>query len=97
MTDSLFETIDIPLSRPYEIDGVVHDKLTMFEPKLRDKLLYSKDKGTDVEKTARMIARLLNVKDTDILNLPSCDFTRLEEAFNELVKDPADRNETLFS
>lgn len=97
MTTSLLETIEIPLSRPYEIDGVKHDKLTMFEPKLRDKILYGKDKGTDDEKSARMIARLLNIKDTDLLNLPSCDFSRLEAAFNEMVKDPAERNTKLFS
>lgn len=97
MTDSLLETIEIPLSRPYEIDGVSHDKLIMFEPKLRDKILYSKDKGTEDEKSARMIARLLNVKDTDLMNLPSCDYTRLEDAFNEMVKDPVDRNMKLFS
>lgn len=96
MTDSLLETIEIPLSRPYEIDGVSHNKLTMFEPKLRDKVLYSKDQGTETERSARMIARLLNLKDTDIMNLPSCDYTRLEDAFNEMVKDPADRNMKLF-
>lgn len=44
-----------------------------------------------------MIARLLNVKDTDLMNLPSCDYTRLEDAFNEMVKDPKERNMKLFS
>lgn len=97
MPNSLLETIEIPLSRPYEINGVKHEVLTMFEPKLRDKILYSKDKGTEDEKSARMIARLLNVEDKDLMNLPSCDYTRLEDAFNEMVKDPVDRNMNLFS
>ncbi|MNC51973.1 hypothetical protein D3C75_1012920 [compost metagenome] len=91
MTASLLDSIEIPLSRPYEINGVAHDKLVLFEPKLRDKILYSKDKGTPEEKSARMIARLLNLEDKDLMNLPDCDFTRLEDAFNEMVKDPSDR------
>lgn len=92
MTTVLLDSIEIPLSRPYEINGVKHASLTMFEPKLRDKILFSKDKGEPEEKSARMLARLLNLEDKDLLNLPACDYARLEDAFNELVKDPSDRN-----
>ncbi|MEB5748653.1 phage tail assembly protein [Leclercia adecarboxylata] len=94
MTTSLLDSVEIPLSRPYEINGVKHDKLVMFEPKLRDKILFSKDKGDPEEKSARMLARLLNLEEKDLLNLPACDYARLEDAFNEMVKDPSDRNLT---
>lgn len=91
MTVSLLDSIEIPLSRPYEINGVTHDKLVMFEPKLRDRILFSKDKGEPEEKSARMIARLLNLEEKDLMNLPDCDYSRLEDAFNEMVKDPNER------
>lgn len=97
MPNSLLESMEVPLSRPYEIAGEKHDKLVMFEPKLRDKILFSKDKGDPEEKGARMIARLVNLQESDLLNLPACDYKRLEDAFNEMVKDPSERNMTLFS
>ncbi len=97
MPHSLLESMKVPLSRPYEINGVKHEELVMFEPKLRDKILFSKDKGDPEEKSVRMIARLVNVEEKDLLNLPSCDYTRLEDAFNEMVKAPSERNATLFS
>ncbi|WP_346773242.1 phage tail assembly protein, partial [Salmonella enterica] len=31
----------IPLSRPYTIDGVECEELVMYEPKLRDRIMFS--------------------------------------------------------
>ena len=91
--ESLLDSMTIPLSRPYTIDGTEHKELVMCEPKLRDKILFSKDKGDLEEKTARMMARLLNIDEKALYDLPACDYTKLENAFNELVKDPSERSE----
>ncbi|WP_139775356.1 phage tail assembly protein, partial [Salmonella enterica] len=55
--ETFLDSMIIPLSRPYTIDGVEYSELTMYEPKLRDKILFSKDKGDIEEKSARMMAR----------------------------------------
>lgn len=89
--ETFLDSMIIPLSRPYTIDGVEYSELTMHEPKLRDKILFSKDKGDTEEKTARMMARLLNVSEQALYDLPSCDYSRIEDAFNELVKMPTER------
>lgn len=84
----------IKLSRPYSIDGSEPvETLKMSEPKLLDKILFSKDKGSDDERSVRMIARLLNLdNETSLYQLPACDYDKLESAFNELVKDPSERS-----
>ncbi|EEC0294465.1 phage tail assembly protein [Salmonella enterica subsp. enterica] len=89
--ETFLDSMIIPLSRPYTIDGVEYSELTMFEPKLRDKILFSKDKGDTEEKTARMMARLLNVSEQALYDLPACDYSRIEDAFNELAKMPTER------
>ncbi|EBZ1060574.1 phage tail assembly protein [Salmonella enterica subsp. enterica serovar Isangi] len=91
--ESLLDSMTIPLSRPYIIDGTEYKEMVMYEPKLRDKILFSKDKGDFEEKTARMMARLLNVDEKSLYDLPACDYAKLENAFNELVKDPSERSE----
>lgn len=89
--ETFLDSMIIPLSRPYTIEGVEYSELTMHEPKLRDKILFSKDKGDIEEKSARMMARLLNVSEQALYDLPACDYSRIEEAFNELVKTPTER------
>ncbi|MEB8638664.1 phage tail assembly protein [Cronobacter muytjensii] len=87
------DRVVIKLSRPVEIGGQTVEQLELFEPTLRDKILFSKDKdGTELEQEVRMMARLMNIADPlQLYNLPSCDYTKLQKAFDELVKDPADR------
>ncbi|MEB5674123.1 phage tail assembly protein [Escherichia coli] len=93
--ESLLDSMTVTLSRPFEINGVTVETITVREPKLRDRILFSKDKGDAEEKTARMLARLANLNIEDIYSLPSCDYMKMEEAFNELVKTPADRKQIL--
>ncbi|EIU1267187.1 phage tail assembly protein [Salmonella enterica subsp. enterica serovar Agbeni] len=93
--NSLLDEMVIPLSRPYTIDGVERDSITIREPKLRDRLLYSKDKGVSEERSARMIARLANLDISALHGLPDCDYSKLEDAFNEMVKVPEDRKQIL--
>ncbi|MCP9660864.1 phage tail assembly protein [Escherichia fergusonii] len=91
--DSLLESMTIILSRPLNVNGTDYDTITIREPKVRDRILFSKDRGDPEEKTARMLARLANFDEKDLYGLPSCDYAKLEEAFNELVKPPADRKQ----
>ncbi|EES3796557.1 TPA: phage tail assembly protein [Escherichia coli] len=93
--ESLLDSMTVTLSRPFEINGVTVETITVREPKLRDRILFSKDKGDAEEKTARMLARLANLNIEDIYSLPSCDYMKMEEAFNELVKIPTDRKQIL--
>ncbi|ECA8972920.1 phage tail assembly protein [Salmonella enterica subsp. enterica serovar Omuna] len=93
--ESLLDSMTVTLSRPFEINGAKVETITVREPKLRDRILFSKDKGDVEEKTARMLARLANLNIEDIYALPSCDYMKMEEAFNELVKTPGDRKQIL--
>lgn len=93
--ESLLDSMTVTLSRPFEINGTTVETITVREPKLRDRILFSKDKGDAEEKTARMLARLANLNIEDIYSLPSCDYMKMEEAFNELVKTPTDRKQIL--
>ncbi|HGX2780432.1 TPA: phage tail assembly protein [Escherichia coli] len=93
--ESLLDSMTVTLSRPFEINGVTVETITVREPKLRDRILFSKDKGDAEAKTARMLARLANLNIEDIYSLPSCDYMKMEEAFNELVKIPTDRKQIL--
>ncbi|MEX3086129.1 phage tail assembly protein [Escherichia coli] len=93
--ESLLDSMTVTLSRPFEINGATVETITVREPKLRDRILFSKDKGDAEEKTARMLARLANLNIEDIYSLPSCDYMKMEEAFNELVKTPTDRKQIL--
>ncbi|ECI6683351.1 phage tail assembly protein [Salmonella enterica] len=91
--ESLLDSMTIPLSRPYIIDGTEHKELVMCEPKLRDRIMFSKDKGDEEERSARMISRLINVDVKALYDLPDCDYSKLEAAFNEMVKPPEKRKE----
>ncbi|MGU9777960.1 phage tail assembly protein [Salmonella enterica] len=92
--DSFLESMTITLSRPYSINGgEPRETLVMNEPKLVDKILFSKDKGSEEERTVRMMARLLNLEsETHLYQLPACDYSKLEIAFNEMLKDPSERS-----
>lgn len=91
--NSLQDSMTVKLSRPYAIDGEERTELVMHEPKLRDRIMYSKDKGDAEERSARMISRLINVDITALHDFPDCDYSKLESAFNEMVKPPKERKE----
>jgi len=85
----------VVFSRPVVIGGKEVDLIEMMEPTLRDRIMYDKDKdGCEVEQEARMIARLINAEDEKaIYGLPACDYKKLQDAFNQMVKEPAARKQ----
>ena len=84
--ESLLDSMTITLSRPFIIKGESCDTITIREPKLRDRIMFSNDKSGLEERTATMLARLANLEREDLYALPACDYDQLEAAFNELVK-----------
>ncbi len=88
--ESLLDSMTITLSRPFIIKGESRDTITIREPKLRDRIMFSNDKSGLEERTATMLARLANLEREDLYALPACDYDQMEAAFNELVKPPKD-------
>lgn len=84
--ESLLDSMTITLSRPFIIKGESRDTITIREPKLRDRIMFSNDKSGLEERTATMLARLANLEREDLYALPACDYDQMEAAFNELVK-----------
>ncbi|BBU83213.1 hypothetical protein EIMP300_46130 [Escherichia coli] len=94
--ESLLDSMTITLSRPFIIKGESRDTITIREPKLRDRIMFSNDKSGLEERTAttkRLLARLANLEREDLYALPACDYDQMEAAFNELVKPPKDRHQ----
>ena len=91
--ESLLDSMTITLSRPFIIKGESRDAITIREPKLRDRIMFSNDKSGLEERTATMLARLANLEREDLYALPACDYDQMEAAFNELVKPPKDRHQ----
>ena len=56
--ESLLDSMTITLSRPFIIKGESRDTITIREPKLRDRIMFSNDKSGLEERTATMLARL---------------------------------------
>ncbi|MBA1686763.1 phage tail assembly protein, partial [Escherichia coli] len=83
--ESLLDSMTITLSRPFIIKGESRDTITIREPKLRDRIMFSNDKSGLEERTA---TRLANLEREDLYALPACDYDQMEAAFNELVKPP---------
>lgn len=90
--ESLLDSMTITLSRPFIIKGESCDTITIREPKLRDRIMFSNDKSGLEERTATMLARP-QIWREDLYALPACDYDQLEAAFNELVKHPKDRHQ----
>lgn len=86
--ESLLDSMTITLSRPFIIKGESRDTITIREPKLRDRIMFSNDKSGLEERTATMLARLANLEREDLYALPACDYDQLEAAFNETGKAP---------
>lgn len=60
--ESLLDSMTITLSRPFIIKGESCDTITIREPKLRDRIMFSNDKSGLEERTATMLARLANLE-----------------------------------
>ncbi|WP_162287003.1 phage tail assembly protein [Pantoea stewartii] len=82
----------IKLYTPIELeDNSVLKQVTMREPLVRDRIAYSKDRGTEEEKEARMIASLCNLAEKDIWLMTAADFSQLTDAFNNFMLPPEKR------
>ncbi|KAB8307263.1 phage tail assembly protein [Erwinia endophytica] len=92
------ETKTIKLYTPVTITGdVVLTEVSMREPVVRDRILFAKDRGTEEEKEARMIASLCGISEQDLYKLTAADYIQMEEAFNVFMLPPAKRPKAISS
>ena len=86
------ETRTITLFTPVTLEGgAVLNQITMREPLVRDRIAFTKDRGTEEEKEARMIAQLCNISEQDIWLLTAADYAQLTDAFNVFMLPPGKR------
>ncbi|KZP59274.1 hypothetical protein A3N37_22425 [Enterobacter ludwigii] len=57
----------------------------------RKRIAFSKDRGSEEEKEARMIALLCNLSEQDIWQLTAADYAQLLDAFNVFMLPPGKR------
>ncbi|EMF6669775.1 phage tail assembly protein [Serratia marcescens] len=92
------ETRVIQLHSPVMLDnGALLESITMREPLVRDRIAHSKERGTEEEKEARMIAQLCNLTEQDIWQLTAADYARLLDTFNVFMLPPETRPKEDFS
>lgn len=92
------ETRTIKLYSPVALDnGGVLEQVIMREPLVRDRIAYSKDRGNDEEKEARMIALLCNLSEQEIWLLTAADYAQLTDTFNVFMLPPEKRPKTTSS
>jgi len=86
------ETRVIKLYSPVTLEnGSALNEVTLREPLVRDRIAYSKDRGSEEEKEARMIALLCNLGEQDIWLLTAADYAQLLDAFNVFMLPPGKR------
>lgn len=86
------ETRVITLYTPVKLEGgVMLNDVTLREPLVRDRIAFSKDRGGEEEKEARMLAQLCNLSEQDIWQLTAADYGQLLDAFNVFMLPPAER------
>lgn len=72
-------------------DGSQLEEVTMREPLVRDRLAFSKDRGTDQEKEIHMLTSLCGLNEPDMLSLTSADYIQILDTFNAFMLPPAKR------
>ncbi len=86
------DTRTITLFTPIYAGGETQlEHITMREPLVRDRIQFSKDRGNEEEKEARMIASLCNLTEQDIWQLTASDYAQLMDAFNVFMLPPEKR------
>lgn len=86
------ETRVITLYTPVTLEGgVTLSEVRLREPLVRDRIAFSKEKGSEDEKEARMLAQLCNLSEQDIWQLTAADYAQLTDAFNVFMLPPAER------
>lgn len=82
----------IPLYTPLTLqNGTQLTEVTMREPTVRDRIIREKDRGSEGEKDARMLALLCNMNEQDVYALTAADYLQLEEVFNVFMLPPDKR------
>lgn len=82
----------ITLYTPLTLEnGSLLTEVTMREPTVRDRIAREKDRGTEGEKDARMLALLCNMNEQDVYALTAADYLQLEEVFNVFMLPPNKR------
>lgn len=66
-------------------------EVAMREPTVRDRITREKDRGSEGEKDARMLALLCGMNEQDVYALTAADYLQLEEAFNVFMLPPDKR------
>ena len=86
------ETRVIKLYSPVSFEnGGLLEQVTLREPLVRDRIAFSKDRGSEEEKEARMIALLCNLSEQDLWLMTAADYSQLLDAFNVFMLPPAKR------
>lgn len=82
----------ILLSRPCVMGGAEVTQVEMREPTVRDRILFEKQQGSNLEKEMSIVAMLCNVEKNELLHLPGWDYSQLVETMNDfLLLPPAER------
>lgn len=66
-------------------------EVAMREPTVRDRITREKDRGSEGEKDARMLALLCSMNEQDVYALTAADYLQLEEPFNVFMLPPDKR------
>lgn len=91
-------TTTIELYSPLQLaDGSLLEEVTMREPLVRDRIAFSKARGTDEEKEAKMLADLCNINESDMTMITTADYLQLTEAFQVFMLPPKKRPKTKSS
>ena len=97
MTDKIIPstTITLKLDFPYTLaSGDELKEVTLRAPTVRDRLARAKDRRDNDEADAVMLATLCGLDLNSIIDMQQADYSRVEEAFNELVKPLEKRTKT---
>jgi hypothetical protein len=73
--------VDITLRRPYLFAGVKSDTVRMREPTVKDQIVASEMTGSDALREVRTFANLCDLAPSDIENIGSPDYARLQTAY----------------
>jgi hypothetical protein len=73
--------VDVPLTRPLEIDGAQVKALRMREPTVADQLATEELKGGESAKEIAMFANLCEIAPDDIKRLTLKDYKKVQAAF----------------
>ena len=74
-------TEEIALEYPITVAGAQVSVVQMRRPTVRDRILFDKDQGSEVEKELSMMARLCDMDPDQMMDLDAADYDRVQEQF----------------